>query len=625
MRAMAVAALLAAACGSVHKSDGQDPGAGGPDAGAGGQDAGAGDQDAGAGPVAITAVSGDGQSGTASAPLAQPFVVEATQDGHPLAGATVDFVVVAGGGTMSAATVMTDAQGLAGSTLTLGSALGTNTVRAQLAGAAAAPVAFSATCQPGAAKKLVLVSGDRQSVRFGVQTQPLVVMVQDDAGNPVPGFTVAFNVTAGGGALTTASVMSDGDGLAAARWFVGGPTTNTVEASGAGLVGSPVVFSASVSAFAAAQPFSQGNSTTGVVTGDLNVDGRPDVVLASQNAAGLGATIVLRNSTAVGGTTVNLPSVGSLAAAGQPDVAVIGDINGDGKADLVTASQTGLSAGVFLNTTPSGSSNPSFAARADVDFGPVVVLALADINGDGKPDLVGNLAATDAFSVAINTTATGAATASFGGRVGFQGACGLGAPTGITIDDVNGDGRPDVLIACGNLADTGIRGPVSVFLNTTPTGAAVPSFAPRKPFTVLNLVSIATGDINHDGRPDIAVANKAASSVTVLLNTTTAGGITAAFADPVDVPTGLAPVAVIAMDLNGDGKPDLATANKASQSLSVMANLTDAGAAAPRFASKIDIPLSVVPTALTAADLNNDGKLDLIVVGSTDVLVFVGQ
>jgi hypothetical protein len=235
------------------------------------------------------------------------------------------------------------------------------------------------------------------------------------------------------------------------------------------------------------------------------------------------------------------------------------------------------------------------------------------------------LVGLDAFSVILNTTPAGSATPSFGGRVDFTRACGLGSPTSMTAADINGDGKPDVIIACSDPTSPQ-RGVVSVFLNTTAALGATPSFATAQRFgTQLNLVSIAATDINHDGRPDIVGANKIAAAVSVLLNTTAANAATASFAASVDVPSGLAPVAVVAADLNGDGKPDVATVNRTSQSLSVMANLTDSGASELHFAGKLDLALSVVPTWLTAADLNNDGKLELVAVGSSDILVFAGQ
>ena len=86
-------------------------------------------------PHSLTKVSGDGQGGQAGGQLAKPFVVSVLdQDGSAFAGAVVTFSVTAGGGTLSAATVTTDANGRVATTLTLGSEPGTNTVEAAVEG-----------------------------------------------------------------------------------------------------------------------------------------------------------------------------------------------------------------------------------------------------------------------------------------------------------------------------------------------------------------------------------------------------------------------------------------------------------------------------------------------------------
>src|SRR5262249_51773416 len=147
-----------------------------------------------------------------------------------------------------------------------------------------------------------------------------------------------------------------------------------------------------------------------------------------------------------------------------------------------------------------------------------------------------------------------------------------------------------VIIAC-TAQDIARSGHVSVFLNTTSPGVATPAFAApqRFPIAHANVISVAAADFNHDNKIDIVVANSDGASVSVLLNTADQRAITASFAAPVELPTALAPIAVIAIDLNGDGKPDVATANKTSQSLSVMANLMESSATEVRFANKLDL------------------------------------
>lgn len=97
-------------------------------------------------PATLTLVSGSGQSGTVANPLSSPFVVKVTDtNGNPVSGTTVTFAVTAGGGALSATSVVTDSLGLAASTLTLGASAGTNTVTATAPGLFGSPVTFSST------------------------------------------------------------------------------------------------------------------------------------------------------------------------------------------------------------------------------------------------------------------------------------------------------------------------------------------------------------------------------------------------------------------------------------------------------------------------------------------------
>ena len=193
-------------------------------------------------PQTVEDVSGHGQEGVAGAVLVQPFVVEVRdQNGSPLAGTTVTFTVTAGGGTLSATTDTTDADGRALTTLTLGRQPGPNTVQATVDGVE--PVTFTATGL-AVARTLAKVSGDEQEgAAGGALAEPLVVRVQDQNGNPLAGVAVTFAVTAGGGSLSVTTDTTDTNGRAATTLVLGpDPGPNTVTATVAGL--DPVTFSA---------------------------------------------------------------------------------------------------------------------------------------------------------------------------------------------------------------------------------------------------------------------------------------------------------------------------------------------------------------------------------------------
>src|SRR5437867_157192 len=187
------------------------------------------------------------------------------------------------------------------------------------------------------------------------------------------------------------------------------------------------------------------------------------------------------------------------------------------------------------------------------------------------------------LAAAIGGPITGAAPPSFAAKQDF--ATGT-TPQSVTVGDLNGDGKLDLAVA--NLNST----TVSVLLNTTAPGAATPSFAPKQDFATGAFPrSVTVGDLNGDGKLDLAVANSGvgASTVSVLLNTTAPGAATPNFAAKQDFATGTSPVSVTVGDVNLDGKLDLAVANLNSNTVSVLLNTTAPGAATPSFAAKQDL------------------------------------
>ncbi len=199
-----------------------------------------------AGPPAVAvAGGGDGQTatpGTAVGVAPRVLVTDAFQ--NPVAGVAVQFAVTAGAGAVTGATQTTDANGVAvvGS-WTLGAASGTNTLTATFPGTAIPAVVFTATA--GNLGTMAFNAGNNQAAMVGtaVPTAPSVV-VRDGAGNPVPGLSVTFTVTGGGGTVGTATATTSASGVASAGSWVLGPTAgpNTLTASVAGITAAPVSF-----------------------------------------------------------------------------------------------------------------------------------------------------------------------------------------------------------------------------------------------------------------------------------------------------------------------------------------------------------------------------------------------
>ena len=188
---------------------------------------------------AVLKVSGDNQEGDAGMPLKHPFVVEVQDEKGVLsAGVSVTFTVTAGGGTLSATTVTTDANGRAETTLTLGTTPGKNTVQATATEITQSVLIFNAIAIEGEPVPVVLkVSGDDQEDVAGkTLSDPFIVAVQDEHGQPMQGVTVTFTIDTDEGELNPTTTTTDVNGEAQTTFTLGPtPGTNIIRATATNL------------------------------------------------------------------------------------------------------------------------------------------------------------------------------------------------------------------------------------------------------------------------------------------------------------------------------------------------------------------------------------------------------
>jgi len=308
--------------------------------------------------------------------------------------------------------------------------------------------------------------------------------------------------------------------------------------------------------FRAKVDYATGPHPSSVALGDLNGDRKADLAIANEGTEdepGTTVSVLLNNGNG------SLEAKRDFQTGRGPRSVALGDLNGDGKPDLATAnilSDTGT-ASVLLNTGE-GIFEP---AREYATSARAYSIALGDLNDDHMPDLA--VADGGGVSVLLNSGVGSFATphhyTTGGGELAIS----------VTLGDLNGDTKADV--AVGHI---GGAGGVSVLLNRGDD-----TFSLKRAPDTGAAYSVAMGDLNGDRKPDLVATDSldgpdascdvgVGTAVFVLVNRGDSS-----FARLV-YETGCDPVSIAIGNLNGDGKQDIATANNGANSVSVLVNAT---------------------------------------------------
>ncbi len=335
----------------------------------------------------------------------------------------------------------------------------------------------------------------------------------------------------------------------------------------------------------------------GVGAADLNGDGRTDLALAFSAIAGPpphpGAALILLHDSGPAGQF--LPGVEAPGGRNAEGLA-IADLNGDGKPDLAIASHGAGPATVLLQGAVGGGgylgpvNYPTGGRPQDI--------AVADVNGDGRPDLV--VAAEFHLAILIQDLAAPGT---------FLPARTIDTRAGaVAVGDLNADTLPDLAVTDSSANS------VKILLHDAAQRGSF--LAPVSYDAGAQPMSVALEDLNLDGRPDLAVGNfgspydPATASLSILIQDPLAPGT---FLAAVGYATGHRTQAVAIGDLNGDGRPDVAVANGGSFSVGGTLSVHLQDPAMPgRFLVEQNYSAGIVPADIAIADLNGDGRADIV-------------
>lgn len=300
-------------------------------------------------------------------------------------------------------------------------------------------------------------------------------------------------------------------------------------------------------------PFPAGHDPNDVAVGDFNHDGCLDLAFANHETQHL--TVLLGNCRGQFAAAPHSPF--TVAVKPHPHGIATGDFNGDGNLDLVTDSWGEDRLEILFGDGKGGFATPgSYAA---VGKHPYQRIRVADLNGDGKPDIVSPNLEGDNVTILLGD-----------GKGGFRQPPGSPFPSGdspfnVAVGDVNADGIPDLAIvnSPSSTSDRTGQDGLTVLIGDGRGGFAKMTGSPL--VTLKRPSMVAIGDINGDGVGDIVVSNPDSDSITIFTMNKQGSVASRSTLSVPGHPKGLA-----IRDLNGDGKGDIVVTNNAANTVTVI-------------------------------------------------------
>lgn len=403
-----------------------------------------------------------------------------------------------------------------------------------------------------------------------------------------------------------------------------------------------------------------GNNTGAVITvpnsvvvADLQGNGVLDVAVASAQIDETGLTTkpgllgIILNSASKPGTFSGV--VNYVSSSAPPSGLAVGDLTGTGSHDMVVSNLNAGTLSVFMETSPtSGAYGAATTITLPAGSQPNDV-QIADLNGDGLPDLIvadnkgfvlyllQNPASPGTFQSAVSLPISNPA-------IVAEGSAFITRGISVAVGDLNGDGLPDIAITSfdgeASVTDVGgDNGMVFIFFQDPSN----PGTFISTPTTITALgepSQIRIVDVNKDGANDIVIAcqglgtdsslvetdgsvnPESVNGAMVILQNSNAPGT---FATPVVYPAYPGVISLAVADLNGDGWPDIAMSSLYPQGTGYIVTLMQDASAPGTFLAGTDYTGLGQPSSIVIGDMNNDGLPDLVTSDSTSAVWLENQ